>query len=81
MRIEVNVFVKYVPLFYFNAGMYDATPGNYWFGKKWYWYWNGGRATPKCPDDLTSKDGGGGGGGRFINQNSDVDPPLLIQCL
>ena len=77
MRIEV-VFVKYVPLC-FNAGMYDATPGNYWFGKKWYWYWNGGRATPKCPDDLTSKDGDGEG--RFINQNGDVDPSLIIQCL
>ena len=49
--------------------------GNYWFGKKWFWYWNGSKTVPKCPDDLTRK------GGRFINQNGDVDPTLLIQCL
>ncbi len=41
--------------------MYDAMPGNFWFGKKWFYIKHNG-SPPKCPDDLTSN------GKRFINQ-------------
>jgi len=69
-------------LFSFFVGMYDATPGNYWFGKKWFWYWSGSKPIPKCPPgDLTNLNAGGGSGSFWINQNDDVDPSLLIQCL
>jgi hypothetical protein len=44
------------------SGMYDPTPGNYWFGKKWYYIKT--NPTPKCPDRLTENNA------RFINQVS-----------
>ena len=53
--------------------MYDATPGNYWFGKKWYYIKT--KPTPKCPDHLTADES------RFVNQDGDVDPGLTITCL
>ena len=53
--------------------MYEADPGNYWFGKKWYYIKT--KPTPKCPDELTAGDA------RFINQWGDIDPGLVIQCL
>ena len=54
-------------------GMYDATPGNYWFGKKWYHIKT--KPTPKCPEHLTTE------GARFVNQEGDIDPGLTITCL
>ncbi len=53
--------------------MYEVTPGNYWFGKKWYHIKT--QIPPQCPDNLTE------GTSRFINQNGDIDPGLLIKCL
>ena len=53
--------------------MYEADPGNYWFGKKWYHIKN--KVAPKCPDLLTE------GNARFINQDGDIDPGLVIQCI
>lgn len=53
-------------------GMYDATPGNYWFGKKWYHI--NVDPVPKCPENLT-KDGK-----RFIDQHGKEDPGLTIEC-
>ena len=53
--------------------MYDPTPGNYWFGKKWYYIKT--NPTPKCPDRLTENNA------RFINQDQQIDPGLTITCL
>ena len=53
--------------------MYDATPGNYWFGKKWYYIKT--NPTPMCPDHLTANEA------RFINQDQEIDPGLTITCL
>ena len=54
--------------------MYDATPGNYWFGKKWYYIKT--KPTPKCPELLTN-----GFEARFVNQDGDIDPGLTVSCL
>ncbi len=54
--------------------MYDPTPGNYWFGKKWYYIPT--NPTPKCPDHLTEAEDA-----RFINQDQEIDPGLTITCL
>ena len=53
--------------------MWDASPGNYWFGKKWYHIKT--KPTPKCPENLTADDN------RFINQDDNIDPGLEIECL
>lgn len=56
--------------------MYDAAPGNYWFGKKWYYTLTD--PTPKCPENLT-KDGH-----KFINLldgEKYVDEGLKIECV
>ena len=58
------------------TGMYDAAPGNYWFGKKWYYTLTD--PTPKCPENLTRD------GHKFINLldgEKYVDEGLKIECV
>ena len=54
--------------------MYDPTPGNYWFGKKWYYILT--EDVPKCPDGLTTE----GNNNVFLNEEGEKDPGLKITC-
>ncbi len=58
------------------AGMYDMTPGNYWWGKKWYYLKKDpGVDPPQCPDNLSDN------GAKFTNQQSDLDQGLTLECV
>ncbi|TRY64066.1 hypothetical protein TCAL_08294 [Tigriopus californicus] len=54
--------------------MYDPTPGNYWFGKKWYYILS--NPVPKCPDNLTAK-----GSNVFRDTNDKVENNMRLTCL
>ena len=56
------------------TGMYDPTPGNFWFGKKWYYVKT--EDVFKCPDDLTAS-----GDNVFVNNQGKKEPKLKIECL
>lgn len=53
------------------TGMHDPTPGNYWFGRK-YWRFNGFREA--CPDSASSS------GGEILDESGDSDS-LILKCL
>ena len=57
--------------------MYDMKPGNYWYGKKWYFMKKaqGARHVQTCPDDLTIF------GERFTNEDHDIDKGLVLKCI
>ena len=51
------------------------TPGNFWYGHKYYYMKRPmGNIPPTCPDHLTK------GKARFTNQDEMEDPGLQIQC-
>ncbi|TRY63251.1 hypothetical protein TCAL_05775 [Tigriopus californicus] len=52
-------------------GMYDPTPGNYWFGRK-YWRFTGFQEA--CPDSASSS------GGEILNDRGQPDS-LILKCL
>lgn len=52
------------------------TPGNHWYGKKWYYMKKDAGEMPLlCPEKLTD------GGAKFTNQNGNEDQGLAIECL
>lgn len=77
-------FVTYLPPFvsvsYLIAnvvpspGMYDPTPGNFWFGRKWFYILS--NPVPKCPDDLTTT-----GNNAFVNDQGEVEDNMKLICL
>ena len=56
---------------------YDMTPGNYWYGNKYYYMKNvlGQAPPPICPDFLTKKNA------KFTNQDEVEDLGLQVQCV
>ena len=66
----------YIVFFTTMIGMYDMKPGNYWYGKKWYFMKKAQGARPnECPDDLTSF------GKRFTNEDHVTDNGLILKCI
>ena len=64
------------------SGMYDASPGNYWFGKKWFYTLT--NPSPKCPEHLTHDKDGKPTGNKFINLiggDGKVDEGIKIECI
>ena len=62
--------------------MYDASPGNYWFGKKWYYTLT--NPSPKCPEHLTHDKDGNRTGNKFlnlINGEGKLDEGIKIECI
>lgn len=53
--------------------MYDMTPNNYWFGRKWYYMPLD--PSPKCPDHLSDE------GRLFTNQDVKQDAGLKVACV
>ncbi|TRY62770.1 hypothetical protein TCAL_16577 [Tigriopus californicus] len=51
-------------------GMHDPTPGNYWYGKK-YWYVNGFK--DNCPEKMTQEDR------KLIDQDAKEDT-VAVEC-
>ena len=57
------------------VGMYDMTPGNYWFGHKWYYVKKApGVVPPICPQKLNEND-------KFTNEDQIIDKGLTLKCL
>ena len=57
------------------VGMYDMTPGNYWFGHKWYYVKKApGVVPPICPQKLSEND-------KFTNEDQIIDKGLTLKCL
>lgn len=54
--------------------MYDPTPGNFWFGRKWFYILS--NPVPKCPDDLTTT-----GNNAFVNDQGEVEDNMKLICL
>ena len=55
--------------------MYDMTPNNYWYGRKWYYMKKEmGAMPPHCPDELSAN------GAKFINQDGVEDDGLKVHC-
>ncbi len=48
------------------------SPGNYWYGKKWYYLPK--KVVDRCPDALTAD------GSKFINQDGEADLGLSVEC-
>lgn len=51
-------------------GMHDPTPGNYWYGKK-YWYVNGYKDS--CPEKMTQENR------KLIDQDAKEDT-VAVEC-
>lgn len=55
--------------------MYDMSPGNYWYGKKWFFLpKKSGEQPQACPTNLMRF------GAKFINQDGQADT-ISIECV